>query len=149
ISSLWVLLLTGAARADVLYDNLRVSVSGHLIPVANSIGGFAIWGGNYDLQSVDDFDVAKGPYRIDTVTFDFSFVNGIIAPAPSRAVVEIFPSAGQGPSEIPVFSATLDVNSTGILDQQSWRRLTADLGLDGPILPTGTYYVSMQSIDPS
>jgi hypothetical protein len=139
--------LSSAAAADVLFDNLYIT-DNQLYSLGNgaNIGGYAVFGVDYDLQLGDDFTVPAGPgYLITDVTADFI---GFNQGGPSYALVEIFQNVGGHPSEAPLFHGLFGPDTTPFNDWMGYigKRMHADVSGGGFALGAGDYFVSFTPV---
>ena len=139
--------LSSAAAADVLFDNLYIT-DNQLYVTGNgaTIGGYASLGANSDLQMVDDFVVPGGaPYVLTSMTADYlGFIGGC-----ENVLVEIFDGTGGTPGETPLAFGIFTPGVVGFTDTifgLVGQRMTADLSGAGFVLNPGTYFIGMQPI---
>jgi len=140
--------LSTAATADVLWDNLYITDNmAYSTGNGACIGGINALGSNSDLQMADDFVVPGAvPYMLTDMTADFvGFLNGYNY----DVLIEVFEVDGSHPAEVPMYSAIFGVDITDFTDGifgLYGKRKHADMSAAGWTLNPGTYFISMQPL---
>ncbi|MDX9910939.1 MAG: PEP-CTERM sorting domain-containing protein [Phycisphaerales bacterium] len=150
----------GAAHADVLYDALYTNAHNDSTSdfISSSIGGLNLWGGNYDLQSADDFTLATDT-AMTAITYDtFGFATTANGSVPSAVRVEFFQDVAGAPAAAASHSVTVNTFSSvqvlgsvgsnfngGDSGSEPILRLGIDLSGESVVLGAGTWWVSMSA----
>lgn len=152
--------LVSPAAADILHDQRIVTLSGLWDTVAVSyIGGQAYYPGSpRDQQQVDDFTLTARA-NVTRVTVDSCSIlsSGPGAFPADGFLIEIFPTVGSMPSEVPVFSATstsythligsFPPAANGNPPEAHRHTFVIDIPEGGVELDTGTWWLAVQAVD--